>query len=181
MRLNPATLLQYCIHSQLLLLPPPIQTVIIRWGIRGMLCFFAKTTCVRASSIIPVSQMCFASKLMGLFWFAELLHRVILLSGSGLSPWALQRDPLWVKRSVAKHTGCHGDLHEDDLAPCLRQKHLNELLSVRVEAPRFLPGRLRIICGDALLLMGWGPIDSINFGCEHLNTLPRTFLNKQPE
>ncbi|XP_049822999.1 neuroligin-1 isoform X2 [Aethina tumida] len=81
----------------------------------------------------------------------ELLHRVILLSGSGLSPWALQRDPLWVKRSVAKHTGCHGDLHEDDLAPCLRQKHLNELLSVRVEAPRFLPGFAPFIDGTILL------------------------------
>jgi hypothetical protein len=71
---------------------------------------------------------------------SELLHRVILLSGSGLSPWALQRDPLSVKRSVAEHTNCHGDLHEDDLAPCLRKKPLEELLKIRIDAPRFLPG-----------------------------------------
>nr|CAH7740432.1 unnamed protein product [Callosobruchus chinensis] len=72
----------------------------------------------------------------------ELFHRVILISGSSLSPWALQRDPLWVKRSVAKHTNCHGDLHEDDLAPCLRQRPLSQLMSVRLDSPRFLPGKL---------------------------------------
>ncbi|CAH0557628.1 unnamed protein product [Brassicogethes aeneus] len=81
----------------------------------------------------------------------ELLHRVILLSGSGLSPWALQRDPLLVKRTVAKHTGCHGDLHDDDLAPCLRLKQLNQLLNVKVEAPRFLPGFAPFIDGTILL------------------------------
>ncbi|XP_048520647.1 neuroligin-1-like [Dendroctonus ponderosae] len=81
----------------------------------------------------------------------ELLHRVILLSGSGLSPWALQRDPLWVKRIVAKHTGCHGDLYEDDLAPCLRLKPLNFLLNVKVDTPRFLPGFAPFIDGTILV------------------------------
>ncbi|KYB27420.1 neuroligin-1 [Tribolium castaneum] len=81
----------------------------------------------------------------------ELLHRVILLSGSGLSPWALQRDPLSVKRSVAEHTNCHGDLHEDDLAPCLRKKPLDELLKVRIDSPRFLPGFAPFIDGTILL------------------------------
>lgn len=65
---------------------------------------------------------------------SELLHRTILLSGSGLSPWAMQRDPLFVKRRVAEHTGCHGDLLEDDLAPCLRLKPLSQLLSVSINA-----------------------------------------------
>ncbi|CAH1368932.1 neuroligin-1 [Tenebrio molitor] len=81
----------------------------------------------------------------------ELLHRVILLSGSGLSPWALQRDPLSVKRSVAEHTNCHGDLHEDDLAPCLRKKPLEELLKIRIDAPRFLPGFAPFIDGTILV------------------------------
>ncbi|XP_050309519.1 neuroligin-1-like isoform X2 [Anthonomus grandis grandis] len=81
----------------------------------------------------------------------ELLHRVILLSGSGLSPWALQRDPLWVKRTVAKHTGCHGDLNEDDLAPCLRLKPLNFLLNIKVDTPRFLPGFAPFIDGTILV------------------------------
>ncbi|XP_065164020.1 neuroligin-1 isoform X1 [Atheta coriaria] len=81
----------------------------------------------------------------------ELLHRTILLSGSGLSPWAMQRDPLFVKRRVAEHTGCHGDLLEDDLAPCLRLKPLSQLLSVSLEPPRFLPGFAPFIDGTILL------------------------------
>lgn len=81
----------------------------------------------------------------------ELLHRAILLSGSGLSPWALQRDPLTVKRRVAEQTGCHGDLLEDDLAPCLRTKPLQQLLSVHVDPPRFLPGFAPFIDGTVLL------------------------------
>ncbi|XP_044750776.1 neuroligin-1-like [Coccinella septempunctata] len=81
----------------------------------------------------------------------ELLHRVILLSGSGLSPWAIQRDPLYVKRTVAEHTGCHGDLLEDDLAPCLRLKSLDQLLSVNIESPRFLPGFAPFVDGTILL------------------------------
>lgn len=63
-----------------------------------------------------------------------------MLSGSALSPWALQRDPLAVKRRVAERTGCHGDLLADDLAPCLRSQPLSTLMSVRTDPPRFLPG-----------------------------------------
>lgn len=81
----------------------------------------------------------------------ELLHRVILLSGSGLSPWALQRDPLFVKRKVAEQTGCHGDLLEDDLAPCLRLKPLSQLLCITIDPPRFLPGFAPFIDGTILL------------------------------
>lgn len=81
----------------------------------------------------------------------ELLNRVVLLSGSGLSPWALQREPLAVKRKVAEQTGCHGDLVEDDLAPCLRTKPLSELLQVQVDPPRFLPGFAPFVDGAVLL------------------------------
>ncbi|KAI5736779.1 hypothetical protein M8J76_006998 [Diaphorina citri] len=80
----------------------------------------------------------------------ELLHRVILLSGSGLSPWAIQRDPLAVKRKVAEQTGCHGDLLEDDIAPCLRGKSLQELLDVRLEPLRFLPGFAPFVDGAVI-------------------------------
>lgn len=66
----------------------------------------------------------------------DLITRVILLSGSALSPWAIQKEPLIIKRRVAEHTGCHGDLLEDDLAPCLRNKSVKELLSVSVDSPR---------------------------------------------
>lgn len=66
----------------------------------------------------------------------DLIHRVVLISGSALSPWAIQKDPLSVKKKVAAVTGCHGDLLEDDLAPCLRKKSLSELLSIKLEPPR---------------------------------------------
>lgn len=66
----------------------------------------------------------------------DLITRVILLSGSALSPWAIQREPLIIKRRVAEQTGCHGDLLLDDLAPCLRNKSVKELLSVSIDSPR---------------------------------------------
>ncbi|XP_025837617.1 neuroligin-1-like [Agrilus planipennis] len=81
----------------------------------------------------------------------ELLHRAILLSGSGLSPWAMQKDPLAVKRHVAEQTGCHGDLVDDDLAPCLRMKSLEQLLEVQVKPPRFLPGFAPFVDGTILV------------------------------
>lgn len=68
---------------------------------------------------------------------SDLIQRAILLSGSALSPWAIQKNPLYVKRKVAEHTGCHGDLVEDDLAPCLRTKSIQNLLSVQLETPRY--------------------------------------------
>lgn len=67
---------------------------------------------------------------------SDLISRAILLSGSALSPWAIQKDPLYVKRKVAERTGCHGDLVEDDLAPCLRTRPIEELLSVTIDSPR---------------------------------------------
>lgn len=91
----------------------------------------------------------------GVLFVSELLHRVVLLSGSGLSPWALQREPLAVKRKVAEQTGCHGDLEEDDLAPCLRNKPLAELLQVHIDPPRFLPGFAPFVDG-AVLVSGSG-------------------------
>lgn len=66
----------------------------------------------------------------------DLVHRAILLSGSALSPWAIQKDPLSVKKRVAEHTGCHGDLLEDDLAPCLRKRPISELLAIKLDTPR---------------------------------------------
>jgi len=67
---------------------------------------------------------------------------VILLGGSALSPWAVQRDPLAVKRRVAddEKIKCPGDVEADDIAPCLRLKSLEELLAVQLDPPRFTSG-----------------------------------------
>lgn len=59
-----------------------------------------------------------------------------MVSGSALSPWAIQKNPLFVKRRVAEQTGCHGDMLYYDLAPCLRTKSLAELLAVKIDHPR---------------------------------------------
>jgi len=72
-----------------------------------------------------------------------LFQRAILISGSVLSPFALQRRPEDVASQVAAHLGCVGRLPlshpESDLAPCLRRKHLSDLLNFVPDSPRFLP------------------------------------------
>lgn len=68
----------------------------------------------------------------------DLIQRAVLVSGSALSPWAIQKNPLFVKRRVAEQTGCHGDMLYDDLAPCLRTKSIAELLAVKIDHPRFV-------------------------------------------
>lgn len=70
----------------------------------------------------------------------ELVERVVLLGGSALSPWAVQRDPLMVKRRVAEQTKCPSDIETDDIAPCLRLKNLEDLLAVQLDPPRFTCG-----------------------------------------
>ncbi|KAG4072555.1 hypothetical protein HA402_004644 [Bradysia odoriphaga] len=82
---------------------------------------------------------------------SDLINRAILISGSALSPWAIQKDPLYVKRKVAEGTGCHGDLLDDDMAPCLRTKPLADLLSVTIDSPRFLPGFAPFVDGTVIV------------------------------
>ncbi|KAL0105708.1 hypothetical protein PUN28_015876 [Cardiocondyla obscurior] len=80
----------------------------------------------------------------------ELIGRVILLGGSALSPWAVQRDPLAVKRLVTEQTGCPGDVEADDIAPCLRLRSVEELLAVQLDPPRFTSGFAPFIDGAVL-------------------------------
>lgn len=76
---------------------------------------------------------------------------MILLGGSALSPWAVQRDPLTVKRRVADETGCRpGDVETDDIAPCLRLKSVEKLLAVQLDPPRFTSGFAPFIDGTVL-------------------------------
>ncbi|KAG5311788.1 NLGN1 protein, partial [Acromyrmex insinuator] len=71
----------------------------------------------------------------------ELIGRVILLGGSALSPWAVQRDPLMVKRRVAEKIKCPGDVEADDIA---------ELLAVQLDPPRFTSGFAPFVDGTVL-------------------------------
>jgi len=63
-----------------------------------------------------------------------------MLTGLDLSPWALKKERLAVKRKEAEEPGCHGEMVVDDLAPCPRTKNLSDLLAVQVDPPQFLPG-----------------------------------------
>jgi Carboxylesterase family len=94
-------------------------------------------------SLDSLIRVCVCVRSVTLFQFnfnlvplPDLIHRAILISGSALSPWAIQRDPLSVKKKVATDTGCHGDLLDDDIAPCLRKKTIAELLAIKLDPPR---------------------------------------------
>lgn len=61
-----------------------------------------------------------------LFNFAGLFRRVVLLSGSALSPWATMHNPDAIRVSIGKQMGClpqdsKGDDLED-LAACIRSR-----------------------------------------------------------
>uniref|UniRef100_A0A1B0GDA2 Carboxylesterase type B domain-containing protein n=1 Tax=Glossina morsitans morsitans TaxID=37546 RepID=A0A1B0GDA2_GLOMM len=81
---------------------------------------------------------------------SDLVQRSVLVSGSALSSWAIQKNPLFVKRRVAEQTGCHGDMLYDDLAPCLRTKSVAQLLSVKIDYPRFLVGFAPFVDGTVI-------------------------------
>lgn len=89
-------------------------------------------------------------KFVLLGFFVELIQRVVLLGGSALSPWAVQREPLVIKRRVAEKIGCPGDAETDDIAPCLRLHNLDELLDIQLEPPRFTCGFAPFIDGAVL-------------------------------
>ncbi|XP_023720974.1 neuroligin-4, X-linked [Cryptotermes secundus] len=68
-----------------------------------------------------------------------LFHRVVMLSGSVLSPWALVQQPDTLRETVLKQMGCHSSADKEDSAPCLRTKPLSALLDIQLDTPRFLP------------------------------------------
>lgn len=92
----------------------------------------------------------------------ELVERVVLLGGSALSPWAVQREPLQVKRRVAELIGCPGDMEADDIAPCLRLKSVEELLDIKLDVPRFTSGYAPFI--DGAILPQGSTSSQVSFG-----------------
>lgn len=67
-----------------------------------------------------------------------LFHRVVLSSGSALSPWASIHDPNDLRTKIGEQMGCsiEGD---DDIADCLRGVPLKTLLGVELPEIRFVP------------------------------------------
>lgn len=79
-----------------------------------------------------------------MFYFSGLFHRLILFSGSALSPWALVRNPDSLRNTVAEQLGCLFDSEpknigeDEDIELCLRTKPLEALLEVKIEGEKFM-------------------------------------------
>ncbi|XP_031843630.1 neuroligin 5 [Nomia melanderi] len=67
-----------------------------------------------------------------------LFHRVVLSSGSALSPWASVHDPNDLRAKVAEQIGCSAG-NDEDIADCLRGVPLHELMAVELPEIRFVP------------------------------------------
>ncbi|CAD6237983.1 GSCOCT00008360001.2-RA-CDS [Cotesia congregata] len=68
-----------------------------------------------------------------------LLHRVILLSGSALSPWASVHDPNNLRRKVGEQLNCSMTSDDEDIADCLRGVPLHVLLNIDLPEIKFMP------------------------------------------
>ncbi|XP_037924223.1 neuroligin-4, Y-linked isoform X2 [Hermetia illucens] len=66
-----------------------------------------------------------------------LFNRAILMSGSGLAPWSLVGNPSKYAAIVSHHVNCSPDLPHAKLMKCLREKSLDQLLSVPIPQPEF--------------------------------------------
>jgi neuroligin len=90
------------------------------------------------------------------------MQRVVLVSGSALSPWALIPEPDLNREQISQQMACHLDNNNkipDDITECLRSKPLEALMGVKLTTVRFMPS--------------WGPFlpleDSLDpeFAMEH--------------
>lgn len=62
---------------------------------------------------------------------AGLFHRVVLSSGSALSPWASVHDPNDLRLKIGEQMGCSTD-GDNDIADCLRRVPLKTLMDVQL-------------------------------------------------
>ncbi|KAI7815673.1 neuroligin [Rhyzopertha dominica] len=71
-----------------------------------------------------------------------LFHRVVLLSGTALSPWATIHNADALRVSIGQQTGCLSSTEptDEDIAPCLRSRPLQALTNAHLESVRFMPG-----------------------------------------
>ncbi|XP_020290884.1 neuroligin-1-like isoform X2 [Pseudomyrmex gracilis] len=67
-----------------------------------------------------------------------LFHRVVLSSGSALSPWASVHDPNDLRTKIGEQLGCATE-GEEDIADCLRRVPLKTLMSAQLPEIRFVP------------------------------------------
>ncbi|XP_046466830.1 neuroligin 5 [Neodiprion pinetum] len=68
----------------------------------------------------------------------DLFHRLVLLSGSALSPWAAVHEPDDLRVKVGEQFECAVET-EADIADCLREVPLQNLMEVELPETRFMP------------------------------------------
>lgn len=66
-----------------------------------------------------------------------LFHRSILMSGSALSDWALNNNPLQVTMQIAEGLNCPLNDDDEEMVSCLRNKQYQEIFGVRISTPQF--------------------------------------------
>ncbi|XP_033227818.1 neuroligin-4, X-linked-like [Belonocnema kinseyi] len=66
-----------------------------------------------------------------------LFHRIILLSGSALSPWASVHDPHDLHIKISQQLNC--TTVNDDIADCIREADLATLMNLELPELRFVP------------------------------------------
>lgn len=64
-------------------------------------------------------------------FFAGLFHRVVLSSGSALSPWASVHDANELRTKVGEQMGCSTE-GDEDIADCLRGVPLETLMDAQL-------------------------------------------------
>lgn len=68
-----------------------------------------------------------------------LFHRAILMSGTALSDWAMVTNPDLFTTQVAEQLNCSPPIDQyEEMADCLREKRLEEIMNVKVTGPRFM-------------------------------------------
>lgn len=73
---------------------------------------------------IIIVQYILLLALLNFCFFLGLFQRVVLLSGTALSPWATIHNPDSLRVSIGQQTGCLSstDPGDEDIAPCLRTR-----------------------------------------------------------
>ncbi|XP_051167849.1 neuroligin-4, X-linked-like [Leptopilina boulardi] len=66
-----------------------------------------------------------------------LFHRIVLLSGSALSPWASIHNPNDLHIKISQQLNCTSE--DDDIADCIREADLTTLLNLELPEIRFVP------------------------------------------
>lgn len=97
-----------------------------------------------------------------------------MMSGSALSPWAMNQAPGALKSEVARQLECGplpGPEPLADIGECLRKKPLEALLAVRLpDAPRFLPTFAPFVDGAGAVALD--PLHAMQTASEDFARIP---------